>query len=503
MFPPKLTMLHFLTTFIFGWFLLICQYFAFWVISDYFLSDPILSFLFLPFALRLGISLHSKKAYFLVSYFAEWSIFLLLKLAYPELALPSLFLLSFISLPILFLLSPYYQGNPLKKLLLQCWFILFISLCNGILLPQYPFFNVVLITLSGGLLVVPACYLINDFLFNQQWKTITIDFIHQPLELRSTHIILYIFVFALSIYTQMVLPNEFRRFALFCLAIPIIILAFRYGWQGAVLGTILNSIAIIATTHSQSNLEMIDVLLTLSAQTITGLFLGLGIQHQRNLNQHLSQELKRNQRLTRQLVHSEETVRKEISRELHDEIGQNITAIRTQAMILKRLDSHPKTQNSAEMIEQLSLNVYDTTKGLLNRIRPRLLDDLDLQQALKNLFLELNLIENGITPNLSWHNPQQIQLEHLLEITIYRLCQESLNNILKYAEATQIDIKIYIKDQIQLHIIDNGKGFDPTINKKGFGIQGMKERVTILGGEFDLFSAPQQGTKIHIILPIF
>ncbi|VEH68043.1 sensor protein UhpB [Rodentibacter pneumotropicus] len=112
----------------------------------------------------------------------------------------------------------------------------------------------------------------------------------------------------------------------------------------------------------------------------------MAIQQQRDLNQSLSTELNRNRHLTRKLINTEEAIRQEISRELHDEIGQNITAIRMQASIMKRLEHSPKIAQVVGMIEQLSLNIYDTTKGLLNRIRPKMLDDVSLQQAIQNLF---------------------------------------------------------------------------------------------------------------------
>lgn len=491
------------------WFLILCSYLCLWVISDYLLSDATLAFLFLPFALRCGINLHIPKKYWFIAYAAEYSILLLLILSFPELNAFSLFLISLLSFPITSFFYTYYMGSQWQKLLVQLSFIIVLSLISSLVISHSAFYFTFLVSFTGGILIIPTCYLLHDFLFNTKWLPLTATLVKKPITLRTKHILMYIVLFTLNIYIQTTLPNEFYRFALFCLAIPIILLAFQYGWQGAFLGTLLNSIALITAMHSFSNLEIADLFLSISVQSITGIFLGLGIQYQRNLNQSLSIELERNKNLTRQLINSEEAIRKEISRELHDEIGQNITAIRTQASILKRVSSNANQENIATTIEHLSLNVYDTTKGLLNRIRPKLLDDLELQEALENLFIELDFEHQGIDISLHWENPQQLKLEHVLEITIYRLCQESLNNIIKYSHATEASISIQIFEQINIIIQDNGIGFDLQKEAQGFGIRGMKERVKILCGEFKLISKQiehdeyDHGTKIIINLPRF
>ncbi|WP_423738288.1 signal transduction histidine-protein kinase/phosphatase UhpB [Caviibacterium pharyngocola] len=494
--------------FIYGWFLVVCAYFCLWVISDYLLSDPVLALLFLPFALRCGISLHITKKYWVIPYFAEYSVLCLLCFSFPELSYLPAFILSAVSFPLVFIFQRYYFGSQLKCLCLQLLLIGIISAINGLGIFSGEFYFTFLVSFTGGILIIPACYLVNDFLFNTNWLPLTAALVKKPITLRTKHILIYIFLFILNIYIQTALPEAFNRFSLFYLAIPIILLAFQYGWQGALLGTLLNSIALIGTTHHFSDLEITGLLLTLSIQTITGIFLGVGIQRQRDLNYSLSVELNRNKHLTRQLINTEESIRQDISRELHDEIGQNITAIRTQASILKRIGHSETHEKLAGTIEQLSLNIYDKTKGLLNRIRPRLLDDLDLHQALQNLFIELGFENQGIATHLTWQNNQNAQLGHILEITIYRLCQESLNNIIKYSKATDVYIDIRIEDNVHIRIRDNGIGFDvKNVTSNGFGIRGMQERAGILCGTFEIISNPIEksphfhGTTIKVSLP--
>lgn len=129
----------------------------------------------------------------------------------------------------------------------------------------------------------------------------------------------------------------------------------------------------------------VDLLLSLLAQSLTGLLLGAGIQRLRELNQSLQNELARNRRLAERLLETEESVRQEVARELHDDIGQTITAIRTRAGIVQR----PAAENAGVKqggahIEQLSLGVYDSVRRLLGRLRPRQLDDLSTEQAVRS-----------------------------------------------------------------------------------------------------------------------
>ncbi|OOF79024.1 two-component system sensor histidine kinase UhpB [Rodentibacter caecimuris] len=495
--------------FLYSGLMLFCAYFSLWSIGDYLLGNTLMALLFLPFAFCFGINLHTPKHFWWVSYVAEFSVFVLLIIASPNDDYLPAIILSLIRLPITLVVREYYQGNEAHKLAVQGVLALGMSLLNSLisLAFSFSFFYTFLISLTGMLLIMPACFLGEEYLFKRPWVPLTARLVHKPVSLRTKHILSYIFLFLLNIAIQIYTPEEFHRFALFFLSIPIILLAYYYGWQGAVLGTLLNSIALIASIGSFSRGELSDLLLSISAQTITGIFLGVAIQRQRDLNQSLSMELSRNRDLTRKLINTEEAIRQEISRELHDEIGQNITAIRTQAAIMKRLAPSLKIEQVSGFIEQLSLNVYDTTKGLLNRIRPKILDDLTLKQAIENLFLELDLKTHGISTALFWENQDNVPLEHIQEITLYRLCQEGLNNIVKYAEASNVMISVRIEKQIYLTIQDNGNGFNPETVKAGFGLKGMKERVDVLCGSFQLISkermasSAKHGTTINITLP--
>ncbi|MDG6895089.1 signal transduction histidine-protein kinase/phosphatase UhpB [Volucribacter amazonae] len=494
-------------------FLISCTYFCLWVIGDYLLNNKVLALLFLPFYLRIGILLHINIRFWFITLLCEWFLIILIYSTLPQKTYFLIYLASLITTFICYGLKPFYLSlqQQWKKLSFQLILIILFSILNCILFlsNEIPTKINFIVNLTGGLLLLPFCYLIKEYVFNHHWVPITANLVHKPLSLRTRHISLYILLFLVNIYIQMKLPITFSRFSIFCLAIPIILLAFHYGWQGALLATLLNSIALIATNHNFSNIEVSDLLLTLSAQTVTGIFLGLAIQHQRDLHQSITTELLKNKLLTKQLINTEEAIRKEIARELHDEIGQNITAIRTQANIIKRLDKAKITENYINMIELLSSNVYDTTKSLLNRLRPKLLDDLDLYQSIQSLFINLGFEKYNIKTEIKWYNPNNVELDPIIEITLYRLCQEALNNIIKYAKANKVTLSLHFSlNDVQLMVQDNGIGFDPIQIFTGYGIKGMQERTEVLNGEFHLSSTTsekntiKQGTIIKIRLPL-
>lgn len=517
-------MRNYLLTSLGGCLFFICSWFCLWVISFYFLVDPALAILFFPFALRLGITLHTASRYWVMIYCAEWGLILLLAKALNDVPWWPILIASGLSWPILWYARRFYYGDQWRQLLVMAAIIVSTAMINIAMVSAFgviahiPLSSVVmifLISVTGGLMLVPTCYLLWSFLFNRSWIPLTVALISRPLELRYRDLCLYALLFIANILLQINLPDELSRFAPFCLAIPIIVFAFRHGWQGALLGTLLNSVALIAARSGVSNMEITDLLLSLLAQSLTGILLGVGIQRQRDLNRKLTSELGRNQVLSRQLIKTEESVRRDIARELHDEIGQNITAIRMQASILKRIETMPVTQQYASTIEQLSLNIYDTTKGLLSRLRPKTLDDLGLAKAVEQVVCDLKLEDKGIDVAMAWGHHQH-RLCDTTSVTLYRICQEALNNIAKYSQATEVIIELNIGHEIQLQIEDNGIGFKAEDTFKGFGLRGIRERVEVLGGQCSIVSYPRDysqamfphqavtatGTTLVIILPL-
>ena len=139
--------------------------------------------------------------------------------------------------------------------------------------------NALLLTLTGGLTLAPTCPVFWHYLTSTVWRPLGPALVAQPVNWRGRHLIWYLLLFTISLWLQLGLPAELSRFTPFCLALPIIALARHYGWQGALIATLMNAIALIAsqTWHDHP----VDLLLSLLAQSLTGLLLGAGIQRLR------------------------------------------------------------------------------------------------------------------------------------------------------------------------------------------------------------------------------
>ncbi len=315
---------------------------------------------------------------------------------------------------------------------------------------------------------------------------------------RFRHLVWYLLLFVLSLWLQLGLPDSLVRFTPFCLAIPIMAMAWRYGWQGALLATLMNTVALMAGQAWHDH--PLDLLLSLLAQSLTGLLLGAGIQRQRELNQALTRQLAHNRQLTERLLETEESIRKEVARELHDDIGQTITAIRTQAGIVRRLapDNAGVGQSSA-LIETLSLGIYDAVRGLLGRLRPRQLDDMSLEQAVRGLLRELELERRGIVTRLEWQLADA-GLSDAQRVTLFRVCQEGLNNVVKHANASSVTIRAHRQgERLTLLLEDDGCGLPEHRTPQGYGLLGIRERVQALGGALQLSCV--HGTQLTVTLP--
>jgi hypothetical protein len=196
---------------------------------------------------------------------------------------------------------------------------------------------------------------------------------------------------------------------------------------------------------------------------------------------------------------------------LHDEFGQCITAIQADAEAITELVHNQNTVNtlerinvSAEAILTVSNHVYDVVHSLMRQLRPSSLDDLGLLEALQ----ETISIWQSRYPKVQCTFTATGDLQHLEEtinITLYRVVQECLTNIAKYAQATEVTITLYIDEksqQLLLCIQDNGQGMDIIHHKRGLGLIGMRERAHALAGELQLDSTPGTGVKITFTIPI-
>ncbi|QKJ85081.1 Sensor histidine protein kinase UhpB [Paramixta manurensis] len=482
-------------------FIFSAAWFCLWSISLHLVTVPALAVLLFPFGLRLGLMLQCPRGYWPVLLGTEWLLIGWLSREVALAHLPLLITGSLLTLLPIMLASRFRHQRDWHSLLLQAS-----ALITAALLQSLPWLsegkmalNVMLLTLTGGLTLAPVCLIIWHYLTSTLWLPLGPALVAQPVNWRTRHLFWYLLLFAISLWLQFGLPDDLSRFTPFCLALPIIALAWHYGWQGALIAALMNGIALIAsqTWHAHP----VDLLLSLLAQSLTGLLLGAGIQRLRELNQSLHKELARNRRLAERLLETEESVRREVARELHDDIGQTVTAIRTQAGILQRLPPESVSVNqSGALIEQLSLSVYDSVRRLLGRLRPRHLDDLSLEQAVRSLMREMELESGGIIGHLDWRIDESI-LSEGQRIMLFRVCQEGLNNIVKHANASMVTLQGWQQNaRLMLVINDDGCGLPPGSANQGFGLIGMRERVTALGGTLSISCT--HGTRVSVSLPL-
>ena len=216
---------------------------------------------------------------------------------------------------------------------------------------------------------------------------------------------------------------------------------------------------------------------------------------------HTSEQL-RQLALHLQTIREEE--RKRIGREIHDELGQQVTAIKMDvAWIEKNMpEQTTAVKNKLKNIIELLDGSNTSIRRILTELRSGILDDHDLLEAIKRLGKQFSN-NTGIPVKFMFpHN--DIKTSVPIANCIYRLYQEAFTNITRYGKASEVFVTLESHDQVITAIIeDNGIGFDPASiqDNKSFGILGMKERVLSLGGDFELISSPGAGTKIRVTLP--
>ncbi len=213
------------------------------------------------------------------------------------------------------------------------------------------------------------------------------------------------------------------------------------------------------------------------------------------------------QLLSQQLVDAQEAERRHIARELHDEIGQTLTAVKINLQAMQRRtdvsDLTTSLHESMDIVEQAIQQVRNLSLDL----RPSLLDDLGLIATLR-WYLDRQTRRAGLSAQFT-ATPPDLNLPANLETVCFRLVQEALTNALRHAQARtiQVDLQQHEKE-LRLVISDDGIGFEvePTLKQvvygKGLGLVGMQERVSLLGGRFELESTPGQGTQIRVFLPM-
>jgi PAS domain S-box-containing protein len=214
--------------------------------------------------------------------------------------------------------------------------------------------------------------------------------------------------------------------------------------------------------------------------------------------------------LTYQLIKAQESERLHISRDLHDNIAQDLSSLKIGLETL--FDDQPAMREAArERIERLTLDLrrsISVVRDMAYGLRPPGLDQLGLVRTIF-LYCEDFSASNNIHTDFNAAGMDDLLLDFDTEINIYRLIQEALRNIQRHSEAKNVTIRLVASSpNIVLRIKDNGKGFDlknrrlQVMQEKRMGLQSMEERVGLLGGEIRIDSRPNRGTTIFIEIPL-
>jgi PAS domain S-box-containing protein len=200
----------------------------------------------------------------------------------------------------------------------------------------------------------------------------------------------------------------------------------------------------------------------------------------------------------------QEEERRHLARELHDELGQCMTAIQADAELIHELSRQkdPTVATSAQAIVAVSSRMYDAVHSMMQRLRPGVLDDLGLVAALEE---EMEAWRNRhARVACSFDKSGDLMgLGEPVNISLYRIVQESLTNIARHARATQVHVRLARDDgRVNLEIRDNGQGMDTSKPGRGLGLIGMRERAEALGGTLAVESEPGRGTAITVRIPL-
>jgi two-component system sensor histidine kinase UhpB len=212
-----------------------------------------------------------------------------------------------------------------------------------------------------------------------------------------------------------------------------------------------------------------------------------------------------NRRLARHALDAQEDERRRLARELHDELGQYLNAIQLDARALTTAAADASQHEAASRIGDNATHVYGVVSDLVRRLRPAALDELGLVAALEAFVDRARVLHPQLNVRIAFEGYWE-ELGEALNLALYRIVQEALTNCVRHSRSPSLDIQLRreaaVGAPLELQIIDLGVGMEPRAAlAAGGGLAGMRERVRLLGGSFELLSQPEEGARIRVLLP--
>lgn len=201
---------------------------------------------------------------------------------------------------------------------------------------------------------------------------------------------------------------------------------------------------------------------------------------------------------------SQEQERARLARDLHDELGQHLTAILVSLRTVEQAHDLQQARERCRVVSEMGTACINEVRRLARGLRPTVLEDLGLAPALERLCEEF-AVAHRLQLELSTDSTKGKRFNPAIEVCVYRVVQEALTNVARYAAAKIVTVKLIRTEQgLELAIHDDGRGFDVgarTRQSGSLGLVSMRERITLLGGRFVLFSRPGEGTTVQASIP--
>jgi len=213
----------------------------------------------------------------------------------------------------------------------------------------------------------------------------------------------------------------------------------------------------------------------------------------------------RDKEILQKLVGAQEDERKRIARDLHDQLGQQLTALRLKLEAMRKVSEDAEICAKIDEMQMIARQIDDDVDFLAWELRPAALDDLGLVAALENYVKEWSR-HSGVTAEFYTAGLKKARLAPETETNLYRIGQEALNNVYKHAGAKAANVMLERRGSLIILIVeDDGKGFDvedKQNRKKGIGLVGIGERAALIGGKIQIESTPKKGTTIYVRIPV-
>ncbi len=227
-------------------------------------------------------------------------------------------------------------------------------------------------------------------------------------------------------------------------------------------------------------------------------------QQYRDLLERLQRNEREFRRLGRAVWRVQEDERRRLARDLHDGVGQNLTALKHRLVQLGNAlpAGDGALREQFEKAITLCADTLEDTRSMSRLLRPPILDDLGLEAALRWL-VRSQSESSGADVTLEMETLPELDQD--VQTLLFRVAQEALNNVAKHADAREVMLRLVARGgMLQLQIVDDGRGCDPAtaVGAGGSGLGGMRERLRLYDGRLELHSVPGEGTRLRAVVPL-